>query len=434
LTGRLVYVLLFFLTSFTAQIAKAESKENFKINTADTLDILEDRVVLNGHVSVSSIGADSFTLYTDKIVAVKDASGEYANIECFGSSRITSQRFNMTADKIFFLRDPKTQKFSLLDAKGNVIIKSVDGSQLIKSPKVLVDMTIKKLFASEGVVSEQLTEDKGKKQKVTITSDKQEINLDETNVKPGQPNRQLLATIDVLTVLEGEAEINSQQTEIFSINGKGERAVFTGNASLKAKDGTNASSDKITYFLQTKTLSLENMPGSGGVELTKEDGTKIEGDSINFNSATNTLEVNSQSGSVLKVPFADGDKVSEMTIKADFIENKELSPTQSRLTAKQAENHGLAELIYGETKGWGETIYISQNKSVPEKKGDYLTLVGNAKIYDPANQQTIQAPVIEINLGDKKMNSGFTGRVSGYFPMKQNKEKTSKGKKTSGRN
>jgi hypothetical protein len=466
--------------------------EDFEINHADNLEILPDRIVLSGGVSVSSGGDQKFTLTTGKLVSLKNAAGEFGDIETFGQSKIVSDRFSLSTEKLFFRKDLKTKKFNLLDANGKVVISSNDGAQKINAPKVKIDLDKRILYAREGVRSEQLIEQDGKKQKVTITSQEQDIDLQENQEpsngsKQNKPivskkakgklvvkedpslslKKQLTARQNVVTTLE-EATINSQVAELYTKNGKGEKAIFTGDAKLNTKDKTSATGEIINYFLNDKLLLIESRSKPGTAHLIREDGTEITGNVIRYNSVNKSLTVESGpqdaqlvrgdgtkiSGknikyntenkelsvdaeenigqALLKVPFKEKDgSTSYITIKADSIINEELKPGESLLTARQKSETGLVELDYGTRKGWARQLYISQNTNIPDKKADKLVLIDHAKMVDSEKSQVLEGPVIQIGLGEKTLYSGFTGRAKGSIPLiKQEDDKKPKGKNT----
>ncbi len=456
---------------FSIQPSIAEG-EDFEINHADNLEILPDRIVLTGSVSVSSKGKDKFTLSTNKLVSIKDAAGQYSVIETFGRSSIVSEKFSLKADKLFFRKTAKSTSFDLLDASGSIDINSKDGSQKVKAPKVKIALDKKKLYATEGVETEQIVEDKDKKQVVTITSKEQDIDLlDDPLENKAVLRRQLVARESVVTKLE-DATVNSDYAELYTLNGKGEKAIFTGNANLVTSDKTTATGKVINYFLNTKllviesgderanlvrgdgtdivgdtikynsenkTLFVESKPGAENVVLTKQDGTKISGNNIQYNSDGGTLQVDSKKNvtssqqAVLKVPYTEKDgSIIQMIIKADSIENKELNPGETLLTAKNIKENKLVELEYGLRKGWGKELFISQNTNIPEKKADSLILIGNAKMIDYEKDQILEGPVIQIGLGEKDLLSGLTGRSSGFIPIesKKDKQKNTKSKTT----
>jgi len=424
-------LILFWLCIFGGLSSQAAG-ESFKINQADSLEMLDEKVVLQGNVSISSTGEDRFTLLTDKLISLKDSSGQYGDIECFGVSRIVSARFNLRANKLFFRKDKSTGQYNRLDASGAVLIEAKDGTQKIEAPEVQIDLLNKKLYASQNVCSEQLMRDKDKTQRVKISSDRQEIDLtqgDENNATKTS-SKQLIATGHVQTLLEGEVTVESQLAEIFKLNGKAEKAVFTGGASLNATDGSYAQADIINYYLDQKLLHLQQADTNlQKAKLTKPDGTEILGQSIKYNSENRHLFVQSSPGqeASLKIPYKENDgSMALMSIQADIIENTEQSPTESLLTAHRDTEEGLVQLNYGLKKGWGRHLFIKQNKDVADKKADYLLLIEEARIFDAEKNQDLKAPVIKIGLGQKNLQSGFTGRAEGYLPM----DKASNSKKT----
>ncbi|MDJ0625467.1 MAG: hypothetical protein QNJ31_03775 [Candidatus Caenarcaniphilales bacterium] len=387
--GFLFFALINVCLSFPAN----SQAENIKINNANSLEIVNDRLVLTGNVSVSTAGKESFKLFTSKLISVKDSSGDFSKIECFGRSKIDSKKFTLMADKVFFYKKDKSDKFNQLDAKGNVVINSKDGFQQIQAPKVIIDLETRKLYASQNVLSEQISKKNDKYQKVTIRSLNQEIDLKEELPNTEIPRKQLIATGNVITNLENEASVQSDKTELFTLNSQAEKAIFDGNASLQTVDGTEAEGDIITYDLISQRLQIDSSP--------------------QYNS-------NERKKSKLKVPFEEENgKQSEMIIEADFIENQEKSESERILTAQQFSDEELVELTYGTRKGWGRQLIINQNKLNPNKKGDYLVLVERAKIIDAKDNQILEAPVIKIGLGEKNLQSGFTGRANGLIPMKK---------------
>ena len=430
----LVFLLLFFNSSV---FVNAEEASDFQIDHADSLEVLDDKIVLNGSVAVSSLGSDPFTLITDKLVSIKDSSGEYSDIETFGESRIVTNKYSLSADKIFFRKDKLLKKFTLLEAFGSVKIISKDGQQKINSPKVKIDLIQKILYAFDGVHSEQIMEDQtGKRQTVSIDSVEQDIDLNDGNnskkliteaIDSNQSKnekKQLTARNNVVTSLD-EGKVFSDKGELYSINNKTEKAIFTGNATLKSADGIKAIGEKITYYLNTKVLSVDSDSQTKMAMLTKEDGTEIIGNSIIYNSNSKDLIVTAKADrATLTVPFQEKDgSTSQMTIRADFIKNTEINASESILTAEQnsEEIDDLVELIYGVSfRGWGKKLFISQNKSIPNKKADSLTLIENAKIIDREKDQTLEAPIIQIGLGDRTLNSGFNGRSKGEIPLQNN--------------
>jgi len=464
----LIPLIILFINLFASTPINAEG-ENFKINHADNLEILENSVVLTGNVSVSSLGEDTFTLLTDKLVSFKDASGQYGDIECFGISKINSAKFNLKANKLFFRKDKATQKYTVVDASGSVLIEATDGTQKVEAPKVKIDLPTKKLFATQTVRSEQLIEENAKDQtnsaerkKVIIVSDEQDINLEQTptesekkspanakktslknnktktspKIAEEQLQKQLIARHNVTTILEGSnsssgVKITSELTEIFTLNGKGKKAVFTDNALLKADDGSTASGEIINYYLNQKLLEVEAGPTFPYAHLNKPDGTEIIGNKIKYNSETKDLFVESKplELSLLKIPYKENNgSISQMVIKADTIENNETSPTESVLKARQNSDEGLVELTYGLKRGWGRQLFIIQNKAVPDKKADYLLLVDQARILDPEKNQDLMSSVIKIGLGEKNLQSGFTSRARGYLPLSKSEKSTAKPK------
>ncbi len=464
------------------------AEENFEINHADNLEILEDKIVLSGGVSVSSKGGEKFTLNTSKLISLKNKTGEFSDIETFGPSTINSERFLLKANKIFFRKDSKTKKYNLLDASNGVEIISKDGSQKITAPNVKIALDNKMLYATGGVISEQMVDENGKKQRVTISSAEQDIDLNETPDKK-KLQKQLTARKKVLTKLQ-DGQVDSELAELYALNGKGEKAVFTGNAKLATEDKTKATGKIITYFLnqkllvieedgvltradgteilgdvikynsetkaltvesgkkakvanlrgedgtkisggtinynsETKALEVAPVPKTGRATLIKEDGTDIQGSSISYSSENKSLQVESSSPTeraVLRVPYKEkSGAVSYITIKADSIINEETAPGESLLTARQFGDEGLVELDYGTRKGWGRQLFINQNEKIPDKKGDNLVLVDNAKLVDLEKNQVLEGPVIQVGLGEKTLYSGFTGRAKGSIPLQQAK-------------
>ncbi len=444
---KLFIFILFLFFAFSSPALKAEEEAgNFEINHADNLEILPDKIVLTGDVSVSSLGEEKFTLNTAKMVSLKNTAGEFGDIETFGNSTITSEKFTLKAQKIYFRKDLKTKKYNFLDASGNVYIKSSDGAEII-APKVKIALDTKKLFASGGVQSKQWIDNNGKKEKATINSKEQEIDLNQSNGL----QKQLIAKKSVTTVLE-QATVTSEWAEIFTLNGKGEKAIFTGNAQLVSQDQSIGKGQKITYFLQEKLLMLEagnkietaslirqdgteilgniiryntetNLllveGGSQGASLKKEDGTEITGSNIKYNTQTKELDViQNETQALLKVPVKEKDgSTTYISIKANSIINEETKQGESILIGKQNDENGLVEIEYDNRKGWGKQLLITQNPNIPDKKDDQLILIDNAKLIDFDKKQTIEGPIIQIGLGQQNLYSGFSGRAKGLVPV-----------------
>ena len=456
-----LYLLFSLFTSFSSLQAISEEQEaeasNFKVNNTDALEVLPDRIILQGNVSITSLGGEAdnnFTLSTSKLVSLKNAAGEYGDIECFGISNIKSSKFTLRANKLFFRKDLKTKKYTRLEAFGDVNVLATDSSQNLKAPRVFIDLINKKLLAYDGVKARQIIEDKGKKQKVDILSVEQEIDLN-SNLSTG---KQLIAKKSVITSLEGEANIFSEYMELYKTKGQMEKAVFSGaNTYLLTKDNVRGDGDPIIYYLQSKVLNIMS-PANGNkkAKLTKTDGTIIEGDFIEYGTETKSLKVRSKNSEKSEVQTADGTIIrgefidytensllvrggkekaylklpasekngsqGELVIMADMIENKEISPTESLLTAQQNnyDENDLVELNYGLKKGWGKKLLINQDKSVLDKQNDYLILVDKAHLIDPEKKQNLFAPIIKIGLGNKNLESGITGRAKGFIPMTKN--------------
>jgi lipopolysaccharide transport protein LptA len=313
----LLFNLLFCLNSFSAHTEEQEAEaSNFKVNNTDSLEVLSDRLILQGNVSITSLGEEAdnnFTLSTSKLVSLKTNAGEYGDIECFGISNIKSSKFTLKANKLFFRKDLKTKKYTRLEAFGNVNVVAKDSSQNLKSPKVFIDLINKKLMAYDGVKASQVIEDKGKKQRVDISSVEQEIDLN-SNLGSG---KQLIARKSVITSLEGEANIFSEKMELYKTKGQMEKAVFTGtNTYLLTKDKIRGDGDPIIYYLQSKVLNIMSPANSQQkAKLTKPDGTIIEGDFIEYGTETKSLKVRSKNSEKSEVKTADG-----ATIRGDFIE------------------------------------------------------------------------------------------------------------------
>ena len=142
-----LYLLFSLFTSFSSLQAISEEQEaeasNFKVNNTDALEVLPDRIILQGNVSITSLGGEAdnnFTLSTSKLVSLKDAAGEYGDIECFGISNIKSSKFTLRANKLFFRKDLKTKKYTRLEAFGDVNVLATDSSQNLKAPRVFIDL------------------------------------------------------------------------------------------------------------------------------------------------------------------------------------------------------------------------------------------------------------------------------------------------------
>lgn len=446
----LIIFFAFLLLPFSS-IADQEEASNFEINHANNLEILPDKIILQGAVSVSSLGQEPFTLNTGKMISLKNAAGDFGDIETFGASTITSEKFVLKAQKLYFRKDLKTNKYNLLDAQDKVQIYSSDGAEII-APKVKIALDTKKLYAFGGVESKQIIEENGKKQKAIITSQEQEIDL---NQQAKGLHKQLIAKKSVKTVLE-QATITSNWAELFTLNGKGERAIFIGNAELLSQDGSKGKGQKITYFLQEKLLIIEAGSKINKASLIREDGTEILGNIIRYNTETNLLLVeggsqvaslkrsdgteiigsnikyntqtkeldvtqnNDLAQALLKVPVKEKDgSTSYISIKANSILNEELKAGETLLIAKQKDNQGLVEIEYGSRKGWGKRLFITQNQNIPDKKADQLILVENAKLIDFDKKQILEGPIIQIGLGQQNLYSGFTGRAKGIVPIEK---------------
>ncbi|MDX1920755.1 MAG: hypothetical protein SFU25_08500 [Candidatus Caenarcaniphilales bacterium] len=430
-------------------MVSAES-EQLEINHADSLEILDDRLVLDGNVSVSTAGAERYTVLTKKLIAYKDGSGEYNRVECFERSEIVSKDYSLKADKVFFNKNPQTQNFSLVDATGNVDIKSFDGKRKIQAPKALIDTDQKMLFAKGGVKSQEFDPKNEKSKKITIVSEEQDISLQNGPVD-SEPNskksstktspkilaadklsKQMEARGQVVTTLEAEADVKSEKAEFFTLNGKNEKAVFSGNAYFVKPDGTRGEGKVINYFPNSEDLQIlafDDKPA----QITKTDGTAISGEQVNYNTFSKTTLVQKLSStgfrSFLAVPYSDSNPSLEasdkpiakstMNVWADFIENKVQNENESTLTAHQNTDEELVEVQYGAKRGWGRNLFVFQNKAVPEKKADFLILAEKARMVDVLNKQVLEAPVIRIGLGTKDLSAGFTSRARGSLPLKK---------------
>jgi lipopolysaccharide export system protein LptA len=482
--SKTLLLLLVFLLVFAGshcKPAKAEG-EHLQINNADSLEIVEDKLILTGHVSVSTMGDNAFTLLTSKLIAFKDQSGEYSLVECFNRSEVRDKQYSLTADKIYIRKDASTKQFNLLDSNGNVKINSFDNRKKISSPKALIDIAQKMLFAKGGVVSEEVSFSEGQKQSTRITSQEQDISLASSPDKPvevanlandsevkttnkgknkkatrskGKPRiqstdevskvalfKQLEARGEAQSEVSSEAKVFSEKVEVYTLDGSNEEVVFTGEANLLRNDGTKGEGESITYYPKTKKLKvLAN--ASREAQITKTDGTIIKGDQVEFDSASNTLVVSRirENGfkSFLAVPYDDNNSSntesesaktkpqSFMNVWADYIENKEKSEFESILTAHENKEDELVRIDYGDKSGFGKHLFVYQNKQVANKKDDFLILAEKAKLQNKTEQQEILAPVIRIGLGAKDLKAGFTSRASGYFPLKQTKQNANTG-------
>ena len=379
---------------------------NFEINHAQHLEISQDKITLSGAVSINSVGLENFTLTTNKLVSIKNSKGEFGNIQTFGRSRIHSPKFELSANKIYFLQDLETDEYNLIQALGKVYLKSADGG-FLEAPQAIIELDTKILKANGGVISKQFIEQEGKTQQVTIKAASQEINLEPA--RKGQV-KQLMAKGDTITTLP-QTIIKSQNMELYNLEGKAQKAIFAGKSSLQTEQGDYGTGEQITYFLdRSKLLVLESKTHSQPAHLQSAKGMDIQGELIKYNNSQNRLEIKGFA-SRLKIPKNN----KQLEIQAHSIVNQE-TKQGSLLIAKQNPGGKLVHIKSEEGLGWGQELYIQQNKNIPEQD-TLLLLVGQAKLID--SEQTLQGAAIQIGPGVKSLFSGFSNRAKGKIPLKK---------------
>ncbi|HEY9886413.1 MAG TPA: hypothetical protein V6C96_04040 [Vampirovibrionales bacterium] len=402
------FLLLVVLTLPYTGISRSDT-QNFSINHADSLEILDTKLVLKGNVSVKTSGQQAFVLKTNKLIAKKNKQGEFSEIECFGRSSVKSQQFVLIANKLNFYKQKNSKEFDLVKATGNVQIDSYKDSQKVKAQKVDINLSENKLYAYSQVSSEQIIENKNKKQKVVIESEKQIIDLNE-NPDRSNPQKKLIATQNVRTLLENDADIKANKATIFMAyyqnKWQSRNALFEGAVDLKTADGTKATGDELNYFFAENKLIINS---------------KLQGKSF----LSVPFEEKKEQQANINNPLETGNKKKQsfMTIKADYIENIQIDDKRSILKAYQKSAEELVELNYGTKKGWGNELFIKQNKDTNKNanEDDYLLLTGEAKILDTENQQLLESSIIKIGLEQKDLQAGFTSRSRGFLPSKSMK-------------
>ncbi|MDX1918100.1 MAG: hypothetical protein SFT81_03035 [Candidatus Caenarcaniphilales bacterium] len=368
-----------------------ESVKDFMINHADLLEFLKDRVILNGDVSITGTGKDSFTLVTPRLESVKDSNDEFSVIETFGVSKLISEKYILMADKMYF-RKVKSARFNQLEAIGSIHIEAVDQRQKLIAEKVYFDLESKKLHAVGNVHSEQLVETNGKLSLAKLDAEDQIINLFED--RPDQLAKQIEAKGNTHTEFDG-IKVQSEQTDFYAQGGKADKVVFSGAAELTTPDQVHAQGEQIEYFLNESLIKIR--------------------------SRTNLNPSQETENAFLVIPFNDKDgKISQLAVQAEYIENHELAAQKRNLLyAEQTSHTGLVRLDYQQQRGYGRQLFIVQDKSIPDQKGDFLYLIDKAKIIDLTNKQILEAPFIKIGLGDRSLLSGITGRSHGVILLKK---------------
>ncbi len=239
---KIFYLILLCLIFVQASFSQ-EQQEDFTVEQADNLEITDDKIILEGNVLINSKAeSNKIKLKADKIILLKNSNGQFSNGETFGYAEILSEDFSLKADKIYLKKEDKT----LVEAIGNVWILSKDKTKELKAPKVIIDTEEKLLKAFENVETILLTDANNsnteEKQKILITSEEQEIDL-QNKIE----TRKLLIARGNAILNSKDGELKGELIEIFAKEENVEKIVANDSANLK-QDVYTIKSDKIEIF------------------------------------------------------------------------------------------------------------------------------------------------------------------------------------------